>query len=474
MDEDEPSPEPVAEPETVAEPVPEPVASPGPSPAPPRSRRRLRVAVGLTLLAAAFVLAAIQISGLATMVSQAPSAPLPARLAIVDANGALSTMDGRGGSVVAHPVAGARFEFPAWSPDGRRVGAIGNTGDAGGIYVFDARAADGADPSAPAEPRVVYSSPDRPPFYLYWSPDSRQLTFLTTEPEALALRVAPADGSSTGAILRQGAPLYWDWIDPGRALLNVAAGGPDAFLGEVGLDGAAAAPTATAGVFRSPAVSRDGTHVAYILDNGASDAIVIESHGGGNRREIPVSGVAAFGFGPSGASLAYIAPADPTAEPLGLPIGPLRLVDVASGDVRTLVDGQAIAFFWSPDGRTIATLRLPAPGDEDVASISGARPPSRFVPGVADSGYRVRVIFVDVATGETRSSQEARITELFGLQVLPFFDQYALSHRLWSPDSASLILPLVDDTGLDAIYVLPADGSDPRRLADGLMGSWSP
>jgi TolB protein len=439
-------------------------------PTPPRSRRRLQVAVAITLLAAVAVLAAVQVSGLARILDGGSSEPnAPPRIAVVGADGALATVDDHGGSVVSHPVNGVTFQFPAWSPDGSRVAAIGNATGSGGVYVFQARGTGGADPAAPTEPTVIYRSPDKQPFYLYWSPDSRQVTFLTTEPVGLALRVAPADASSPGAILRQGAPLYWDWVDPTRALVNIAAGGPDAFLGEVGLDGAAGQPAATAGVFRSPAMTRDGSRRAYVVnaDQGA-ETIVIESRQGGDRHEIPVPGLPAIAFAPGGTSLAFIAPSATGSQPAALPIGPLRIVDVGSGSVRTILDGLIVAFFWSPDGKTIATLRIPAPAD--AASTAGLVPPSLG----AASGYLVRLAFIDVATGDVRSTREVQVTELFGLQVLPFFDQYALSHRLWSPDSRSLLLPLVGDDGTDGLVVLPADGSDSRIVAKGEMGFWSP
>ena len=58
--------------------------------------------------------------------------------------------------------------------------------------------------------------------------------------------------------------------------------------------------------------------------------------------------------------------------------------------------------------------------------------------------------------------------------VLPYFDQYALSHRVWAPDSTSMVLPLVDATGQTHVDVVPADGSDPRPIADGDAAFWSP
>jgi TolB protein len=455
------------------QPTPEPAPAPDPASPRRRRRRRLQLAVVLTLAAAVVLLLGLQVSGIARIFPESatgPAKPLSLRIALVDASGAVVTMDERGGSVVRHPVDGVAFQFPAWSPDGTRVAAIASSIGAGSIYVFQARDAAAADVATATEPTVIYKSPDRPPFYLYWSPDSSRVTFLTQEPEALAMRVAPADASSPASVLRQGAPLYWDWVDPALALVNVGAGSADGFLGEVGLDGTAHEPTAKASAFRSPAMTADGSHRAYVVDTGGgAGSIVVESHDGSNRHEIAVPGLAAFSFAGAGTSLAYIAPDAPNSQPADLPIGSLRVVDVASGAVRTIQEGDLVAFFWSPDGRTIATLRIPAPGENEVASLG-----TRLPPVAVGSGYDVSLAFVDVATGEVRSKKRVRITNLFGLQVLPFFDQYARSHRVWSRDSASIVLPLVSAEGVDGVVVLPADGSAERRLSDGEMGFWSP
>ena len=470
MDKEQPPPKPEPALENAAEAV-----APADDAAPSRSRGRLRIAVALTLAAAVALLAALQLSGAVDLLGDSADTAAPTRIAVVDAAGTLTTMDDRGGNLVPHPVDGVSFVFPAWSPDGTRIAAIGGATSDGGVYVFRARAEGFADPTTVTPPAAIYRSPDRPPFYVYWTPDSRQVTFLTTEPEGLAMRVAPADASVQAAIVQEGSPLYWDWIEPARALVNVGAGGPDAFLGEVGLDGAAGTPAARApGIFRSPVVTRDGTHRAYVVASGAgSESIVVESRDGASRHEIPVPGMAAIGFEPAGTNLAFIAPNAP-GPPIGVPIGPLRVVDVSSGAVRTLLDGSLVAFFWSPDGRTIATLRIPGPDDDELASLGVAVPAAAFPPTATSVGYALQLAFVDVASGNVRSSRDVRVSDLYGLQLLPFFDQYALSHRFWSPDSSSFLLPLVRHDGVVGIVVVPADGSEERRIADGEMGTFSP
>src|SRR6266404_7703200 len=101
------------------------------------TRRRLRAAVALTLVAAIIVFGALGGARFAGIRPETPSpTPHPARLVAVDANGALATMDGDGGSVVPYPAPGVQFGFPAWSPDGTHIAATGLGGGSGTIHVF--------------------------------------------------------------------------------------------------------------------------------------------------------------------------------------------------------------------------------------------------------------------------------------------------------------------------------------------------
>ena len=160
--------------------------------------------------------------------------------------------------------------------------------------------------------------------------------------------------------------------------------------------------------------------------------------------------------------VASIGPSEPGDLP-GFPLGPIRLMDAASGEIRTLVDGLVVSFWWSPDGRTIAALRVqPAVGS---ATPSGA--PS------AEPDTEVRLLFVDVASGEILSQPVVRPGERFVSAFLAYFDQYALSHRVWAPDSSSILLPEVGPDGVTRVSVRFPDGSEPIAL-DGEIGFWSP
>ncbi len=447
-----------------------------------RVRRRLQVAVILVLVAALVVLAAVQGGGLIFLNDD--GAVAGPRLAVVDAAGALTWMGGSGASPVTHAQAGLAFQFPAWSPDGTRIAAVGTNAEGGGVYVIHARAS--TDP--PAEPTVIYQSPDRSPFYLYWSPNGGQVSFLTTEPDGLALRVAPADGNGSAYVVRSGAPMYWDFVDPDRMLVHSGSSGPDEFFGEIGLDGSPFDGTdRAAGTFRAPAVSSDGHYRAYLSSaNDAVGEVVRESRDGTGTTRIRIFGAGAVAFSPIGTELAFLAPDQPTSAALPLPVGPLRILDANAAEARTLIGGNVIAFFWSPNGREIAALQLLAPdnpvteaglrgsnGRNSSIALARATVPDAGAQEAA-AGVGLQLSVVTAANGVIRSERPVRVSELFVNQVLPFFDQYALSHRFWSPDSASIVLPIVGEGGVTQLQVIPADGSEARIVATAEMGFWSP
>jgi TolB protein len=475
----------------------EPFDDPGPPVAerPSRVRRSLTVAVLLVLVASIVVLAFISGRGIVSIapnvaptasagtVSSAPtSAPTAvatvSRLAIVDAAGRLTTTDATGGALAVLGEPGVVYSYPAWSPDGSRIAVIGQsiTG-APRLDVFTI----GPDGAATGAPVTVYSSLDQPPFYLYWAPDSRHVTFLTTQPDGLALRLVPSDGSSPATPIRAGSPMYWAWAGDGRLLVHSGGSAAGAFFGETGADGVSAEPDAVEpGDFRAPAVSRDGRFRAYVgPGDGTAAQVVVEGRDRSNRHTLDVFGGAAIDFGPSSDELAFIAPAE-AGRAVTLPVGPLRLIDAGSGDVRTVLDGSDVAFYWSPDGQTIAALQIAVPGDDKVAATgivlagTGGLPRPAVAPAAPASGLALRLVFVDVASGTIRSQRAVQVGDTYALQQLPYFDQYALSHRAWSADSRLFALPLTDPDGTSRIVVIAPDGSSAVPIGTGVAAAWSP
>ena len=150
------------------------------------------------------------------------------------------------------------------------------------------------------------------------------------------------------------------------------------------------------------------------------------------------------------------------------------MLDVASGQTRLLARQTVLAYFWSPDGRSIAFITVNGdPQDGGVNALAKTRQLTRQTRPAQQLGQGFLTLsVVDVATGEGLRLLDFQPTGVFLTQFLPFFDQYALSHRLWSPDSRALVLPVVEETG-NWVLVVPAAGGRPFHLAEGDVAFWS-
>ena len=400
------------------------------------------------------------------------------RIAFINPQGQLVTAapDGKSERVLTPPT--RRYQFPAWSPTGDELAVIGSGPTGGGVFTVKDRAG--------AKPQTLYEGPAGP-IYLYWSPDGKKVGFLASGEGGLELQVAGSGAADTQKVT-SGNPLYWQWSRDSQKLLvhtGVLEGSEIAFYT---LNGRSGQPLGTPGLFNAPGLSPSGRYLAYAELNSGTTRIVLRGNTEKNaklRREVPYEGLAALSWSPAADQLAIMNP--PAA--VRLPYGPVRLLDAQTGDLTPLVNTTAIAFFWSPDGKHLAyiaprrqndgqvtqSLRAPslrtASTQLDTAQLdtaqSDAAPDATNIQEVPLLELRV----VNVKTGNDRLLLPFTPTPLFVDQFLPFFDQYALSHRVWSPDSTALVLPLQSPDG-PKVVVVPLSGK-PNVLAAGEMPFWS-
>jgi hypothetical protein len=87
-------------------------------------------------------------------------------------------------------------------------------------------------------------------------------------------------------------------------------------------------------------------------------------------------------------------------------------------------------------------------------------------------GFELELWVADIESGFQRRIVTFVPTPMFARQFLPFFDQYSLSHQLWSPSSDALVLPLMDgESAKIAVVNLKTD--DVQFIADGEIAFWS-
>ncbi len=425
------------------------------------------------------------------------------RIAYIDLNGQLCTIapDGSDGRQIT--ATERFFQFPAWSPSGHRLAAIGSARIDGGLFIFDPTRG-----GPTHDPVPLYQSLNEAPIYLCWAPDGRAISFLAghIEPE-LGLHVLPVRGDNFSPPITEdepllvGAPLFWDWrADGSEMLAHVGFGSERArlvWVASPSFEGMEIEPRVRASslapsYFQTPGISPSGQLWAYAqMDDelGGRSQLVVESE----RETLPVAeheGVAVLAWSPNGEreQLAFMSPPEAAQHFFG----PLSLWDGATERAELLVEDAALAFFWSPDGEHIAYFTL-AP-----ETLSRERDLLEANDGIYDEGFsgdgfytngysqngsvpapdngtqmepQLALYVVHVASGESRRLHLFQPTMIFLNQFLPFFDQYSRSHRLWSPASDALVLAEVRD-GREQICVVPLEGSV-RAVADGVMPFWS-
>ncbi len=307
-------------------------------------------------------------------------------------------------------------------------------------------------------------------YYPLWSHDGSRLAFIASEGDSLNLFVDDlADASAPAALLDDG-PLWMSWSHDSRRLLVHRA---DAhFLVDVAEDEIETRSLGLAsGGYRVPAW-RPGTDTATILAQSQGggfellDAEVSMNAGIGETEPLAdVSGAAAFLWSPNGRSLAVAGPRV-TYLYLGLAVGVHSSLTVhrpASGGEPLEVPDAVLACFWAPDASRIAYVSL------------------------ADTPGVLRWMMLDVSDGR-RWPLVDFVPTIDQLTMFQFFDQYAYSHSLWSPDGRALVFAGVlddqaamvsygaaQDAARPYVYVVDAD-PDPAvsAIAEGLLGIWSP
>jgi Tol biopolymer transport system component len=230
--------------------------------------------------------------------------------------------------------------------------------------------------------------------------------------------------------------------------------------------------TESPGLFLAPAWSSNGKDVLFAaeLDDEGPALYLANEFGEAQRLLVRYEGAISFLWSPKGDQVAYIETNRPRPSGLGqFAYGPIRLLDREGNAIGTVSTEDALALFWSPDSHKIAYLTIAVGEDED--QLQGRLVPTGTT--LQQDALRLRWRVIDLRSGmDTTLSTFTPAAGFFSL--LPFFDQYAQSLTLWSPDSDALVYSMLTAGGVAEVWIVAIDGkSVPQRIAEGDLPVWS-
>ena len=389
------------------------------------------------------------------------------RIAYVDLDRQVRTVAPDGTGEVRVTSEEGFFAWPTWSPDGRRMvfsGVVeGEDGPKVSLYSYNAflgqrRPLHERDPGLSAV--VAYNAPHYP----FWSPDGTRLAFIGNTEEGLTLYLDDLrDGDGPIAVLDNG-PLWMDWSPDSRYLFVHRREDHVVLDTDSGVTSTLAIRYSGPG-YNTPAWRPLGEEITYVAGDFAGGYRLYTAglDGRGETEVAEVSRDSAFLWSPDGESLAVTrgSPSRVFYPPAVLRVYGHVSFYSSDGSLQPVdIRDDVVAFFWSPDGRKLAYLTL-----------NGA-------PGV------LRWNVLDVANG-SRWPLVDFIPSDDQLTVVQFFDQYAHSHSVWSPDSTSLVFAgrtpgqaasassrLQPADHIFVVTTIPLPSA--YVVADGYLGFWSP
>ncbi len=355
-------------------------------------------------------------------------------------------------------VPGLQCAWPVWSPDGETVAFSGyargsNGGAMLGVYVT------GYETPGPG---LIYSNEagtgeiaSATPHYCSWSPDGARLAFVAQTGRGLTLFVWDKGDTGDPRVTQDGGPMYFAWSPNSDEIYTHSF--LDHYLLDATKEGTPQQFPGRGTQYMSPAWGREGDGIAFFLDgeHGKQRLLVINLKDSSARMLTEFYGIAAVVWRPGYSQLGMV---KETIRNTGFYSG-LWLVDYQTREEIQLSDDPALAFYWSPDGSKVAY----------ATRSDGADGSLRFGVVEVESGRKTYL-------PDFVPSQEQLIHFMF-------FDQYAQSHPLWSPDSNSILvcgqlgyqlvrseLPPAES---NRIILLDASGQNqPLDIAGGFVGCW--
>ena len=366
-----------------------------------------------------------------------------------------------------------QFTWPTWSPDGKKLVFSGLVPDVNGdqqviLYEYD---------TITEQRRRIHVG--EPGFagllavgvihYPMWSPDSQQVAFIAvTRKSGLTLFLDDLGESPEAEYVLNEGPLWMSWSSDSVHLIVHRE--DRLFLVNTADTVVVTEMDVQSFAYRVAAWKPKESVVTFVTAVRGSPFKVQQASVAGGKMGTPslireVSPIAAFLWSRDGGHLA-VADSSKLISYDGsrIPVySELKILESVNYAERGAIIDNILAYFWSPDGSKIAYVSIP------------------------DGRSSLRWILYDVNTGG-RTQLVDFVPSSDQLTMFSFFDQYAYSHSLWSPDSRYLVfagslsgggvtVSMSGHPGHTGSHVFTVDTGptlEVTTVAEGVLGLWSP
>lgn len=387
--------------------------------------------------------------------------------------------DGTNAVPLTNPAEGTANRQPSWAPDGSRLAWTATGADA----TAEVRSArfDGTE--------WLQFPAGADPFALSFDVSATRIAYLQSSTAGFDLALADL---ATGAVrvLDQGSPYWFAWSPDGDAVLINASG---IRLDRVPLDGPVVVLEDLPALFQSPAWLPGPLSLVFADEADGEPTLVVTGRDGEGRRPlVSYEGYLQFAVSPASGFIAMQAIDEaqapqvqvitasfqteppPFQEDVVDPIeqDALYVLPIFGGEPFSITDSPSLAWFWSPDGSTLAWVQKVAATAEDTTDCSSADPAVRA--GTIATAYQWSFWRSGTLTfgPSFYPSWELRCT------YLPFFDQYGKSTTFFSPDGTQFVYAGASEPGEPSqVWVTGTEGFETTGVVvagDGTFAAWSP